>query len=109
MSRIKKHNKARVVRLPYSAIVTGAPGSGDVVIIVGTLEGNITFNIEDPNAEDGDKLVIMFQADATPRVVTIGGTQGAPGTINLTASGVGAVSLIYSSVAGKYISPVTPS
>ena len=104
--RPKLHNKARVKRLPYAATVTGAPGSGDVTILV-ALTGNITFNIVDPFCEDGDRLTLMFETDASPRTVTIGGANGAAGTVAVNPNSVGAVNLVCG--AGKYYSTVTPT
>ena len=107
--RHKNHNKARTQHIPYAATVTVSPGSGEVTAVIGQLEGAVTVNIVDPFAESGDKLVILFESDATPRTITLGGAQGAAGSIALAANSVAAVSLVYSALSGKYISPVIPT
>ena len=106
--RLRNNNKARVVSVPYAATVNFTPGSGDVTLKVGQMTGALAINIIDAFAEDGDVLKLLYSADATQRIITIGGAQGAGGTITVGANGAGASLLIYNSDSGNYLSTVTP-
>ena len=101
--------RKRVYIEPYAATINfNVPSECDTVRVA-VLTGALAFNIIDANAKDGDYFKLLVQADASARTVTIGGAQGAPGSIALLATGVACVLLTYHEGIGKYVATVTPT
>jgi len=109
--RPRNNNKSVLKVVPYGAIVDWTPGFNGALLRVGTLTGALALNIIDPYAEEGDEVTIFVKADASSRIVTIGGAAAAGGTVTLGANGEAAIKLIASGVGSvvRYMAAVVPA
>ena len=103
-----RYYKRRTVYVDYAATINFTVPPECDTLRIGTLTGALALNIIDPNGKDGDYLKILVMADASARVITIGGAQGAPGTVNLGANAVACFWIIFHEGIGKYASVVAP-
>ena len=101
-----RYDHYRSLLLNYAAVINLLVEESTRVYRVEELTGDLTFNISDASPRDGDVLILLFQSDASPRVVTIGGPQATPGVVNIPASGTAIVRLFYHGGTGQYGMPV---
>lgn len=99
--------KRRVVVLPYTPDIDFVVAPETDTLRIEMLTGDVNLNLFDPDARDGDYLKILIQCDGSPRTITFGGPQGAPGSAVLE-SGVAALYLVYTEAIGAYASIVAP-
>lgn len=99
-----KDKTARNITYSYSAPVYGAtlaivPKEALNLIIPGTLTGAMTVNATLTGLQIADRLVMVFTADGTNRVVTFGTGMVSSGTLTVTASKKATVEFIFDDVA----------
>lgn len=106
--RLWKRRVAKVDYDPLNPIIDFVIPDECDTLQIGMLTGDLTLNLIDPYGQSGDYLKVLLIADGvSPRTVTIGGPQGAPGVAVLNV-GVAALFLIYTDAIGQYASVVAP-
>lgn len=104
--RIRLH-KRRDIYLDYAPVINFSIPDECDTLRIGKMTGDLTLNLTDEGAGDGDYFKLLVEADGTLRTLTIAGPQGAPASASLTNGGA-VVYFVFHKGLGQYISVVAP-
>lgn len=79
----------------YTATLALTPDAYHTEYLVGQLTGAMTINITESEAKTNDKILFIFSADGTNRVVTFGTNLASSGTLTVTASKKASALFVY--------------
>ncbi|MDE3250791.1 MAG: hypothetical protein KGO82_19165 [Bacteroidota bacterium] len=82
----------------YAATLNLKPNAYDTNVVVAQLTGACTVNLDTSRAFAGDEISLLFSADASIRVVTLGTGTSNAGTISVAASKKASVRLKFDGV-----------